>query len=171
MNQEEAGAKIKSTLDQQRTEDALGEKAILTALPGPMGDAFKWVPDITVGPYQVRRMVSRDFERLAAFGHPLNRLDAAQDADNFKPDGKDCWLFCWLMTRPVVEVKSKIKEIGVEAIRQIAEDEFGELTVLQLSQILVAIAKNLSLIDQSRVEMVAATPEGENSSPPPTSQA
>ena len=163
---------IAETQARQAEEDKDGLKAATSALPGPLKDVWALVPDIQEGPYKIRRFVDGDFVRLAAFGHKLSSFSAVGDwLQNPEPSGKDAWLLNWMMTRSTKQVKEAITT-GPEKVIAAAEEEFSELSGIQLAMIMRAVVKQLSIYLGTRVEYKPAetAANGEVSSPPSSSQ-
>ena len=140
------------------------------ALPGPMLDIFSPAPDIEVGPYLVRRFVDRDFVFLAAMGHPLNRFTALHDGSyTFEPTGELAWQLCWLMTRPIAEVKESFKQ-GVNVVKEQAADEFGGMVIFAIGKLMEAVAKQMNVYASAHLEYEPKPVEGEQGGPPSSSQ-
>lgn len=169
MTIQEAEKKIAETVAQQAIEDEAGLKAASATLPGPLRDVFSPAPDIAAGPYKVRRFVDGDFVALAALGHPLNGFKAVADGSyGFEPSGQDCWTLCWLLTRPRKESKALFREKGAAAVKDAAEDEFGEHSILALSKVMEAVAQQMTTYASANLEMQPRKTEGENGSNPPS---
>ena len=157
----EIQAKVAETQRQQAAEDAIGMNAATTALPGPTRDIYAVVPNITAGPFSVRRFVDRDFIFLAMLDHPLNRFTAMADGSyTLEPTGPLAWQLFWLLTRPVSEVKEQFKH-GAESVKEAAADTFGELQLYALADLLTAAAKQMTIYASAHLEYEAKT-EGEN---------
>ena len=166
---------VAATLAAQAGDDKAGMQAATAALPGPMRDVFSPAPDIIVSdtPHQrisVRRFVDRDFVFLSALGHPLNRFSSFADRSySFEPSGELAWQLCWLLTRPVADIKAAFKTIGAEGIKEAAADEFGELPIFGIGKIMEAIAKQMTIYASAHLEYEPneTGAEGEKSSPKP----
>jgi hypothetical protein len=130
--------------------DAAGRMAAADPMPGPLAEAFSPNPDIQVGRWTVRRFVDRDFELLKALGHPLHKMMAAEltgketDGEGYTPRGPALWQLAWLLTRPVKEAKAKFK-LGPDAVREAAEDEFGDCAWPELSALNEAALRQMSV--------------------------
>jgi hypothetical protein len=144
------------------------EKAALLLTPSPVEarDLFAPVPDIEVGPFKVRRFVDRDFVFLANIGHPLNCFTAlAERKYNFVPTGELAWQLCWLLTRPVAEVKAQFKR-GPDAVKEAAADEFGVLPIFAIAKLMAAIARQVAIYTSSVKLNFELKEEGEKSADP-----
>jgi hypothetical protein len=170
MTPQEAQAAIGMTVKKQQADDKIGLQAATAALPGPLKDVWALVPDIQVGPFKVRRFVDGDFIRLAAFDHKLNSFTAVSAwLENPEPSGKEAWLLNWMLTRPTMEVKDAIKA-GPEKVRELAENEFSELSGMQLALIMRAIVEQLATYLGTHIEYKPATEGEADASPPASSQ-
>ena len=167
----EIEAKIAATVEAQKADDGVGNIAVTAAVPGPVRDIWAPKPSIAVGPFTVRRFVDRDFIILDALQHPLKSLSALADQTyNFEPSGREAWDICWLMTRPVAEVKEVFRTGGRESAQSMAEETFGDLDVPQIAALLAAVARQLGIYASAHIELKDNEPEGENSPNPPSSQ-
>ncbi len=169
----EIAAKMAQTQQEEARDDKAGMQAATAALPGPLRDVWALAPDITEGPYKIRRFVDGDFVRLAAFGHKLNSFSAVGAwLETPEPSGKDAWLLNWMLTRSTAEVKAFISTGGKVAVEDAAESEFSELSGMQLAMIMRAIVTQLAVYLGTRVEYKPAetAANGEATSPPPLSQ-
>lgn len=165
MNPDEANRKIAETQLRQKDEDTKGMAAATSALPGPMRDVFALAPDITVGPYLVRRFVDRDFIFLTQLGHPVNRFSALADGSyKFEPTGELAWQLCWLMTQKIQDIKEKFKH-GVDAVKEAAADDFGDRPIFAIDMVMRAIAKQMNIYGSAHLEYEPSV-EGEQSPPP-----
>lgn len=138
----------------QKAQDEAEGQAAATPSPGESRDVFATAPDIKVGPYSVRRFVDGDFVSLASIGHPLNGIKAIADEDagyKFVPTGKDCWTLCWIMTRPRKESKALLKSAGKEGVEDAASDEFGDLPIQALYNLMVAILKQINIYAENSI--------------------
>ena len=141
---------------EQQVEDLAGHRALAEPLPGALKDAFSLAPDITVGPYKVRRFRDGDFKILAALDNPLNDfLRACLNGDKtgagikVEPTGQAMWDIAYVFTRPAIETAKMIRDQGVQAFQEAAEIEFSELRMAALAEILGAI------IDQAHIYATA----------------
>jgi hypothetical protein len=164
----EIQAAISKTVEQQAAQDAVGLKAATTALPGPLRDVFAPAPDLKVNEqFTVRRFVDRDFVFLAALGHPLNRFTAMADGSyKFEPSGELAWQLCWLLTRPVADIKAAFKAGGAENVKELAADVFGELGIHAISKVMETIARQMTIYASAHLEYEPVSTEGENRNPP-----
>ncbi len=170
MTQQEAQAAIGKTVKEQQADDEIGLQAATAALPGPLKDVWALAPDIEVGPFIVRRFVDGDFKRLAGFNHKLSSFSAVKEwMEKWDPLGEEAWLLDWMMTRPTKEVKESIKA-GPDKVRELAEDEFGELTGVQLIEVMKAITEQLAVYLGTHIEFKPAVEGEADASPPHLSQ-
>ena len=164
----EIEARIAETQAQQNATDAVSMAAATAALPGPLRDVFAPAPDIKVtDTISVRRFVDRDFMFLSALDHPLNRFTAMADGSyTFEPSGPLAWQLCWLLTRPAAATKALIKTGGIEAVKEAAEEQFGELPIFAIGKVMEAIAKQMTIYASAHLQYQPnATGEGESSPP------
>jgi hypothetical protein len=153
----------------QKAQDKAEGQAAATPSPGESRDVFVPAPDIEVGPFKVRRFVDGDFVALSGIGHPLNHIAAIADGSyKFVPTGKDCWILCWIMTRPRSVSKEKIKTSGIAGIEEEASDEFGDLPIFALNKLMVAILKQINIYIEAHLEY-EPNKKGEQSSSTPSS--
>lgn len=167
MTPQEAQKKIAATQKQQQADDLIGMKATTATLPGPLRDVFSPSPEIKVGPYSVRRFVDGDFVSLAATGHPLNHISAIADGSyKFIPTGKDCWILLWILTRPRKESKELFKTGGREGVEEAASDEFGDLPIGALNELMIAVLKQINLYGETHLEYEPKAEDEKSQNPP-----
>lgn len=127
----------------------LTEQANSTPLPGPLRDAFALKESISVGPYQIRPFVDRDFEYLQLMDSPLHHQMKDRDGDiDLLPliRGQKAWDLCMLFTHPFKEIKSIIKsDNGQSKFHEMAGEEFDELDVDKMLAILKAVYRQLEI--------------------------
>lgn len=132
-------------LAEYQQDSKLTSQANSTPLPGPLRDAFSPVPDIVVGNYKVRPMVDRDFEYLQILDHPLHKAANEEVEEKAKQHiadtirGHYAWEACLMFTKPFKEVKSIITTKGPKGFKEQAADEFGELNLRDLIEVMKAI--------------------------------
>jgi hypothetical protein len=174
MTPAEANKRIAETIARQRAEDDAGAQAIVgSPAPGPMREAFSPCPNIVVGRYEVRRVRDGDFYTLEALGHPLKRWSAINDGSyDCEPTGPQCWQVLWILTREAYEVRDEMRVDGGKSLKEKAEYEFAEYGLLELGQLMMAVAKQLGVYAGAVVEYEPKPvpgAEGEKSSDPPMS--
>lgn len=157
-------AQIEETVRQQAAEDNLGMLAAQAATPGITRNVWEPAPDIEVGPYKVRRFRDGDFILLAQMKHPLERFSALSDGSyGFEPSGVLAHQLCWLMTRPVAAARDALK-VGVDVAKEMATDEFGDLPLFAIGDLMKAIAKQMEIYAAAHI---ATKPKGDEKSGPP----
>jgi hypothetical protein len=150
MTEAEIRAQEQAMIQRAEAQDAAGKLAATDPLPGPLAEAFRPNPDIRVGRWTVRRFVDRDFELLKALVHPLHKMMAAEltgkesDGEPYTPRGPALWQLAWLLTRSVKEAKAKFKA-SPDAVREAAEDEFGDCSWPELAALNEAALKQMSI--------------------------
>ena len=158
-------ARIASTQAKQAKDDQIGLTAAGTVLPGALREVFCEVPDIKVGPYNVRRFTDRDFIRLAKLGHPLNSFAAMQSwTESPTISGPEAYNIIWLMTRSIQTAKTDI-DSDVAKVKADADNEFGELAGFELASLVRAIAFQLSRYMGARLDYESLPVEGQPSPP------
>lgn len=167
-------------IQEQKVEDMAGRRAMAEPLPGALADAFSLAPDIVVGPYNVRRFRDGDFKLLAALDNPFNDwLRAALNGDEtgagvkMQPTGQPMWDLAFLFTRPASVSKDVIAAVGVLELQAKAEEEFSELRIAALSQILEAIIEQATIYATANIAYGSKPAEGEaaGAANPPSSAA
>lgn len=154
---------FQKAIDEKRqadqAEDAAAVVAAATPLPGPTREAFQPKPVLEVGPHKLRAFCDRDFVFLATLNHPLVKLKldnlARKNAEEIDklfddvtqgllPSGQEAWTLFWLLTRPAREVATELATSGVESLRAKAADEFGELDMMEMNEMLVGAVKQFN---------------------------
>ncbi len=131
----------------QKAQDEAEQQA--AAIPEESRDVFAPAPDIEAGPFKVRRFVDRDFMFLSALGHPLNSFAAlAEGSYAFEPTGELAWQLCWLLTRPIAEIKEQFMQ-GAASVKEAADNEFGELPIYAIGMVMEAIVKQMTIYASS----------------------
>ena len=129
--------RIAQRQDEQETEDAAGRQAAGTPLPGATADAFAPQPDIKVGSYSIRPFYDADFKTLQFLENPLCKMLAAsfkgekseEDGEKIMREvsyGQHAWDICFVLTTPPREVAAILKKGGAAALKDAAQEKFGE---------------------------------------------
>lgn len=129
-------------------ENRLAQQANSVPLPGVLRDAFSPIPEICVGSYRIRPVVDRDFEYLQSLDHPLHKVVSQENGDSNLGDtmrGQPAWEACLMFSKPFKEVKEIIKTKGIKGFKEQAADEFGELGLREIIEIMSAVFHQIEI--------------------------
>lgn len=151
-------------------QDGATRRAIATALPGPLQDAFAPCQDVKCGPYMVRPFYDIDFEWFAMLNHPLDAMfkdamegrgeAAAESVTKMLPRGLPAWQAFWIMTHTVDEVEALLsKPEGVEELNRAAKKEFSRLQTKALTALYEAVMIQIQRSNQTAIEYGEAETE------------
>lgn len=143
-----------------RARDEAGRQAAKQPFPGPAAQAFSVERDPVVGEWTVRRGVDFDITVLSTLQSVFYTflLDGAEDAPI--PTGPQAWQVCRLMTRPPRETRDFLKQHGVEAFKQAAEEEFGFAETGLVARLTIECVRQIAASCATTVAHAAADPEG-----------
>lgn len=142
-------------------EDEAGKIAAQAPLPGPAREAFSVCPGVRVGPYTVRPACDRDLKVLDRLGNSYFKM-VMFGADDIK-NGQDAYELCWIMTRPTGrDVKRFVAEQGLDALREAADEEFGDLATGDLMAVVMEASRQIGLSCATAVGHRSQDVPGEN---------
>ncbi len=144
-------AAAQSLVESAQQADQAGRMATSEPLPGASRKAFSVVPDVVVGPYRVRQARDYDLKLLRQLENPFYQLAMTGDETGVTVTGEHAWDFCWIMTRPVREVKAFVEQNGLKELRR-ASEEFGFLATGDLAMIVNAAARQLAASSTTAVD-------------------
>lgn len=129
-------------------ENAAAGIAVADPVPGAAGKAFP-LPDVHVGPFNVRAPRAYDWPLLKAINSPINRMiEEISNPLNEKKDlditDEESWMICWQFTRHCREVDSVYRKGGKEAMIVAAVATIGgELDGTQVGEIVKAVIQQI----------------------------
>lgn len=129
-------------------ENAAASVAVADPVPGAAAKAFP-LPDVHVGPFNVRAPRAYDWPLLKAINSPINRM--IEDVSNPLNEKKDLditdeegWVICWQFTRPCRDVDAIYRKGGKDAMIVAATETIGcELDGTQVSEIIRAVIQQI----------------------------